>query len=296
MSMAVERKENISGPSDKAAFAFVQALAQEMSGGKIEIPSFPDVAVRIRQVLADENCNAAQVAKVIGAEPGMSAKILQMANSAALNTAGVKINDLKGAVARIGFANVRTVSLAYAMQQIRNAPALAPIRQPLNELWAHSVKMASLAFVAARRWSNVNRDQALLAGLMHGVGKVYILARSTEHPDLFNDPARFQQILNDWHAPIAKAVLESWDISRDIVEAVGAYEELDRRGEFDPDLIDVLTIAERLVSTYKDPEVMEAALAEAGASKRMGLTSESVQKVLKETADELASLNAALGG
>jgi HD-like signal output (HDOD) protein len=294
--MAVERKENISGPSDQAAFAFVQALAQEMSGGKIEIPSFPEVAIRIRQVLADDSCNSAQVAKVIGAEPGMSAKLLQMANSAALNPGGAKITDLKNAVARIGFANVRTASLAYAMQQIRNAPALASIRQPLNELWEHSIKMAAMAFVAARRWANVNRDQALLAGLMHGVGKVYILARSTAHPDLFADPARYQQIVGDWHAAIAKAVLESWDISPEIIEAVGAYEQLDRRGDHDPDLTDVLTIADRLVALQGDPEVMEVQLAEAGATRRMGLTPESIQKVLAETADELASLHAALGG
>jgi HD-like signal output (HDOD) protein len=294
--MAVERKENIQGPSDRDAFAFVQALAQEMSAGKIEIPSFPDVAVRIRQVLADDNCTSAQVAKVVGAEPGMTAKLLQMANSAALNPSGHKITDLKGAVARIGFANVRTASLAYAMQQIRNAPALAPIRKPLNELWEHSIKMAAMAYVAARRWARVSPDQALLAGLMHGVGKVYILARSAEHPTLFADPARYQQVVDDWHAAIAKAVLESWDIAPDIIDAVGAYEHLDRRGDHDPDLTDVLTIADRLVALQNDPAVMEAQLAEAGASRRMGLTSESCQKVLEETADELASLHSALGG
>ncbi len=294
--MAVERKENIAGPSDKEAFAFVAALAQEMSGGKIEIPSFPDVAIRIRQVLADDNCNSAQVAKVIGAEPGMTAKLLQMANSAALNPSGKKITDLKNAAARIGFANVRTASLAYAMQQIRNAPSLAPIRQPLNELWEHSVKMAAMAFVAARRWARVSPDQALLAGLMHGVGKVYILARSAEHPKLFADPASYQRIVDDWNAAIAKAVLESWDISTDIIDAVGAYEQLDRRGEHDPDLTDVLTIAHQLVLFHKDAAIMEAQLAATGASKRMGLTPESCQKALEETADELASLHAALGG
>jgi HD-like signal output (HDOD) protein len=294
--MAVERKENIQGPSDRDAFAFVQALAQEMSAGKIEIPSFPDVAVRIRQVLADDNCTSAQVAKVVGAEPGMTAKLLQMANSVALNPGGNKINELKSAVARIGFANVRTASLAYAMQQIRNAPSLAPIRKPLNDLWEHSVKMAAMAYVAARRWARVSADQALLAGLMHGVGKVYILARSAEHAALFADAARYQQIVDDWHAAIAKAVLESWDIHPDIIEAIGAYEQLDRRGDHEPDLTDVLTIADRLVSCQSDPALMEAQLAEAGASRRMGLTSDSVQKALAETADELASLHTALGG
>jgi hypothetical protein len=37
-----------------AAFAFVSELAQEVSKGKVELPSFPDVAVRVRKVLADE--------------------------------------------------------------------------------------------------------------------------------------------------------------------------------------------------------------------------------------------------
>jgi len=294
--MAAERQENIAGPSNKAAFAFVQMLAQEMSAGKIEIPSFPDVAVRIRQVLSDDNCNSGQVARVVSAEPGMTAKLLQMANSVAMNPAGTRITELKGAIARIGFSNVRTASLAYAMEQIRKAPALAPIRKPLNELWERSVKVAAMAYVAARRWARVSPDQALLAGLMHGVGKVYILARSASHPDLFADAAVCEQIMADWHAAVAKAVLESWDISPDIIAAVEQFEQLDRDGDEEPDLTDVLTIADRLVTLQADPQIMEAQLAEASASRRMGLTPESCQKVLEETADELASLHAALGG
>jgi hypothetical protein len=35
------------------AFAFVQQLAAELSKGKVELPSFPDIALRIRKVLAD---------------------------------------------------------------------------------------------------------------------------------------------------------------------------------------------------------------------------------------------------
>ena len=289
--MAVERKENIAGPSNQEAFAFVQALAQEMSAGKIEIPSFPDVAVRIRQVLADDNCNSGQVATVVGAEPGMAAKLLQMANSAALNPMGSKITELKAAIARIGFSNVRTASLAYAMEQIRKAPELASIRQPLNDLWDRSVKVAAMAHVAARRWARVSPDQALLAGLMHCVGKV-----STNFPNLFADPAAYERIVTDWHAAVAKAVLESWEISPDVVGAVEHFEQLDRDGDEDPDLTDVLTVANQLVTLQDDPDVMEAQLAEVSASRRLGLTRESCEKVFEETADELASLHAALGG
>ena len=98
--MSAQHQGNIAGPSNQAAFAFVQSLALEMSAGKIEIPSFPDVAVRVRKVLSDENCSATQIARVVSAEPAMAAKLLQMANSVALNPNGSKITELKSAIAR----------------------------------------------------------------------------------------------------------------------------------------------------------------------------------------------------
>ncbi len=294
--MSAQQQGNIAGPSNKDAFAFVQQLALEMSAGKIEIPSFPDVAVRIRKVLADENCDTGQIAKVVSAEPAMAAKLLQIANSAALNPNGKKITELKSAIARIGFSNVRTASLAYAMDQIKNAPALAPIRKPLNELWERSVKVAAMAFVVARRWTKVNADQALLTGLMHGMGRVYILTRAVNHPALFSDAAAYQQIVRDWNTSIAKAVLESWEIAPEIVDAVEHYEDIERTGGGVPDLTDVLTIANLLVSFYAEPTALEIHLKQTTASARLGLTAEGVKKALEETSGELVSLRQALGG
>lgn len=293
--MSAQHQGNIAGPTNKDAFAFVQSLALEMSAGKIEIPSFPDVAVRIRRVLADENCDTGQVAKVVSAEPAMAARLLQVANSAALNPNGTRINELKTAIARIGFANVRSVSLAYAMDQIKNAPSLLPIRKPLNDLWERSVKVAAMAHVVARRWTKVNADKALLAGLMHGMGRVYILTRAVKHPSLFSDAETYQQIVRDWNTSIAKAVLDSWEIAPDIIEAVEHYEDLGREGSGAPDLTDVLTIANLLVSFHSDPAQLEIQLQETAASVRLGLTPETCQKALQETAGELASLRQALG-
>jgi HD-like signal output (HDOD) protein len=294
--MSAPHQGNIAGPSNKAAFAFVQSLALEMSAGKIEIPSFPDVAVRVRKVLADENCSAAQIARVVSAEPAMAAKLLQMANSAALNPNGNKITELKSAIARIGLSNVRSASLAYAMDQIKNAKELAPLRKPLHDLWERSVRVAAMSYVVARSWSKVNADQAMLAGLMHGMGRVYILTRAVKHPDLFNDPTTYQQIVRDWNAQVAKAVLESWEISQDIISAVEHYEVLDRAGTGEVDLTDVLTIANVLVSFQSDLPALEMRLKETSAAFRLGVNAEAIHKVLQETAGEIASLRSALGG
>ena len=108
--------------------------------------------------------------------------------------------------------------------------------------------------------------------------------------------AAYQRIVAEWHAPIAKLVLESWDIAPDIVAAVEHFEQLDRDNPGEPDLTDVLTIANLLVSFGQDPEALEAQLVGTSATQRMGLSQASVTTVLQESAEELASLHAALGG
>src|SRR5690606_28700877 len=222
--MPAERQENNVRPGHWDAFAFVKELAAEASAGRIEIPAFPDVAMRIRRVLADDNCDAGKVARVVSAEPALAARLLQMANSAAFNSGGARVTELKGAIARLGFCNVRTASLFYAMQQLRNAEELEPIREPLNALWERSVKVAAMAFVAARSWTRLSPDRGLLTALLHAVGRLSIITRHANHPGLFADVAAYQHIVSRRQARIARLVLESSEMVRDVVEAVEKYE------------------------------------------------------------------------
>ena len=92
--MSAEHQGNISGPTNKAAFAFVQALALEMSAGKIEIPSFPDVAVRVRKVLADENCSAMQIADSAQTIPSMSRSSLSVASGCVLTSSASRTRSI----------------------------------------------------------------------------------------------------------------------------------------------------------------------------------------------------------
>src|SRR5918995_5914804 len=114
MSSSVMKNENTTAPAadSAAAFAFVTELAKEVSSGKVELPSFPDVAVRVRKVLADEHVSNEQIARVVGSEAGLAARVFTLANSAALNRAGRSVSDLKMAVNRIGHNNVRTAAVS----------------------------------------------------------------------------------------------------------------------------------------------------------------------------------------
>src|SRR6188474_1995373 len=96
------------GVSGDASFAFVQALATELSSGKVELPGFPDIVLRVQNALADENVSTDKVVKVLGTEPVLSGQLMSVANSVALNPSGRSITDLRTAVARVGLNTVRT--------------------------------------------------------------------------------------------------------------------------------------------------------------------------------------------
>jgi HD-like signal output (HDOD) protein len=135
--------------SDHEAFAFVQDLAAELSGGKVELPSFPDVALRVRQVLADPEVVPERVVRVVSSEPALAAKLLQIANSAALNVSRKQVTELRSAVTRMGFNVVRSAAIAFALSQLQKASALKGLEKPLRELWARSAGVAAMSYVVA---------------------------------------------------------------------------------------------------------------------------------------------------
>ena len=174
--------------------------------------------------------------RVIGSDPVLATQLIRMANSAALNPGSTPITDLRARRSRaLGIDTVRTATIAFAIQQLREAPALRGLEMQLGVLWRRSVQVASLCCVVARRLTNVNPDTALLAGLLQGIGRLYILTRASRHRSLFSDAAAYQAIEQDWHLSIAAALLENWGIADEIVQAVHESENFERetRGAHD---------------------------------------------------------------
>jgi HD-like signal output (HDOD) protein len=283
------------GAERDVAFTFVQALAAELSGGKVELPGFPHVVMRIQRVLSDETTDAARIVRVIGGEPVLASQLIRMANSAALNPTGQPVADLRSAVTRVGVDTVRTATIAFAMRQLREAPTLRGLETQLGLLWRRSVQMASLCYVIARRLTSVNADSALLAGLLQGIGRLYILTRASRHRSLFSDPAAYQTIEHDWHLSIAAALLENWGIAEEIVQAVHESENLERETRGAPTLTDVVVVGTLLAELNGDPGALAAQVQCAKPLQRLRLDQLACERFLSESASEIEALRDALG-
>lgn len=278
------------------AFEFVRALATELSAGRVDLPSFPEVAIRVRRVLADEHSNLEKVVRVVGSEPALAARLLRIANSASLNTLGRQITDLRTAINRMGYNMVRSASMSFAMAQIRNNNKLAGVKPYLDELWERSTLVAAIAFVLARKCTRINADEAMLTGMMHGIGKLYVLTRVADHPELFDSAATVNRIIDEWHAQIGRAILENWEFAEEMVAAVGDQDDVDREGAESADLRDVIAVANLMASFATDDEGLQVASAGRASIARLGLDHEKMTAILQDTAVEVAALRSALGG
>ena len=287
-SAACEREADV-------AFTFVQALATELSGGKIELPGFPHIVMRVQKVLGDANADAGRIVKVLGSEPVLASQIIRVANSAALNPAGARVTDLRAAVARVGLDTVRSATIAFAMRQLRDAPLLKGLEAPLGVLWRRSVLVASLSCVVARRLTTVNPDTALLAGLLQGIGRLYLLTRASGHRTLFADQASYQAIEQDWHLSIAAALLENWGIADEIVQAVHDSENLERDTRGPLTLTDVLIVGAILAEHHNQPQVLQAQVHCAKPLQRLRLDAAACEAFIAESATDIESLREALG-
>ncbi|MDP8986036.1 MAG: HDOD domain-containing protein [Pseudomonadota bacterium] len=277
------------------AFEFVRSLAAELSAGKVDLPSFPEIAVRVRRVLSDPKSSVDQVARVVGSEPALAARLMRLANSAALNRSGRPVADLRTAINRLGHNMVRSAAIAFAMAQIRNANRLVGLEHYLNDLWQASTRVAALAYVLARTCSRVNPDEAMLGGMMHGIGKLYVVTRAVSHPELFSDKPMLDRIVNDWHAAIGKAILENWDFSEEMAEAVGEQQNHGRDPPAAADLRDVIAVAVVMAAHFPDLPGLEKALGEVPGALRLGLDRDKTPAVVQGCIAEVSALNDALG-
>ena len=281
-------------PGDDVAFTFVQALASELSGGKVELPGFPHIVLRVQRVLSDISADATRIVRVIGGEPTLAAQLMRMANSAALNPANAPVTDLRAAVARVGLDTVRSATIACAVQQLRAAPILRGLEKQLDAQWQRSILIASLCHVIARRLTRVNPDTALLAGMLQGIGRLYILTRASGHRALFADEASYQTIEQDWHLSIAAALLENWGFTEEIVQSVHESENHARDSRGTAGLADVVAVGVLLAEHHQQPHIIRAQVNCAKLLQRLQLDQAACESFIAESAQEVTALREAL--
>ncbi|MEO1202877.1 MAG: HDOD domain-containing protein [Pseudomonadota bacterium] len=226
---------------------FLQQLAQDLNSRDIKLPSFPDVVINIRTALEDPTCSSERLGDVVRTDPVLVARLLIAANSAYHNRAGIEIVDLNLAISRLGFEVVRNTAITLAVEQLFNATEYEDLRESMQAIWQGSLSMASMSFVIAQKAQGINSDNAFLGGLLHDIGKLYILTRARQFPNLMGEEATLNSLLEQWTPSVGRSIVESWGFAEEIAESIEAADNVVDDSGSPATLVDVVHAADTVL-------------------------------------------------
>ncbi len=208
-----EVAELLYGEGDDAQSLFIK-FAEAVAADRVHLPSLPTVAVHVRQAI-NADVGARELARIINNDAAIATKILRTANSPLYRGANAcaTVND---AVARIGINNAQQVVTAFAMQEVFNAKAPA-LKQRMAGLWRHTQSIASGAFVLARSLGLRDSEGAMLAGLLHDIGAVAVLAYVEGFPNVWRDEQTLGRVLDDLKGEAGAMLLGRWGFDASLV-------------------------------------------------------------------------------
>jgi len=271
---------------------FLNSLLTDLENDNLVLPTLPEVALKVRDTLEDDDVSLNKVSEVISTDAALSARLIQVANSPLLR-ASQPIDSLLGAISRMGFTMVKNLVTSMVMEQMFQATSDTTDSR-LRATWEHSTQVAAISHALCSEMTKLPADQAMLAGLVHDIGVLPILSRAEECPEILDDEAKLDEIIQKAHATIGAAILKKWNFSDEIVAVAKEHENLSRDHDGDADYIDIVLVA-NLQSLFGSahPHTKED-WSKIPAFTKLGLEPEIID--MDEAAEKMDAVKAALGG
>lgn len=237
--------------------------------GLKSIPSLPVVYDELMAELQSEDSSTARVGTIISKDAGMTAKILQIANSAFLGLR-CHISNPAQAVCMIGMDMVRALVVSvHVFSQFEGQPS---VNARWQDLWEHSVAVATLAkkIAASQKAIKIVTEDSFTAGLLHDVGKIILLAEMpSEYGAIIDRLVDTSLSLADLerekfgctHADVGAYLIGLWGLPHSLTQAVGFHDRpaLCVENRFSP--LTATHVADAIVSEkHRSPTTQDIAL------------------------------------
>jgi HD-like signal output (HDOD) protein len=244
------------------AAEFANELQACLTADEIDLPSLPDVVLKIRDALARDDVDLNRLAELAGADPALAARLMKIANSALFSRSNLPPTNLHDAVVRLGSRMVRNTAIAIAAQQVFIGYSTGSIRTEIGRVWRHSVYVAALTHILlSLKRTEIPPEDGFLAGLLHEVGTLFILLRSKDREELWAQPDALQAIIRAWQARMGAKIVAQWEFSPALIEAVRDQDTRDLSCDLPIALADVVCIANYLADTSEQTDDLDAMVA-----------------------------------
>jgi HD-like signal output (HDOD) protein len=267
----------------------------------IELPTIPEVLVKLNDVIARPDTSAPDVAKVIGADPAVSTNILRIVNSAyyGLQT---RVASVSLAVSVLGFNMTKKVALKAAVFSV-----FAKRREPLQNFdpagfWKHAVfvGVAARALVArSPAFARTHPEDAYIAGLLHDIGKIILMEKiAPRYLETLRKAAQQGRCESDveredfgfTHADVGSVLAIKWSLPEDLATAV-RYHHAPSKDPFHRPLSSLIHVADHLAWRNGTPSTVGtvASALDDTAFEQIGLDRKAVDELQDQIREDFAA-------
>jgi len=226
----------MSNLADKVQRELILAIEND----QLVLPTLPEVALRVREAAEDPDIAIPALAKVIGNDTALTARLIKVVNSPLLRT-NREINDLQAAISRLGINYTCNLATGLAMEQMFQATTDVVDRK-MREVWNRSTEVAAISHVLCRNFTRLPADQATLAGLVHQIGVLPILTYAEEHSALLSDSISLNHVIERIHPSVGEKILRTWDFPEPIAVVPSQHANF-TRDSAKVDYVDIVQVA-----------------------------------------------------
>ena len=275
-------------------------LFEDLMNDRLELPSMPDIAVRVQEAIVQREAGPAELARLLQADPVVAARLMQAANSAAYG-GHQPVDALQPAITRLGLTATREVVTAVALKSVFHSKN-PNLNKRMVELWMHSSLVAATTQVLARKLRAFSADRGLLAGLVHDIGVIPMVSNAARYPELVRDPVLLEDTIREYRGQVGAMILRRWNFPEDMITVPLAAEDWMRETDAaDGDYGDLVLVAQLQALTGGPgggPEGLPA-LSETSAYHRLGLEALGITDsatLMQEAREEIAEAQGLLIG
>ncbi|MBC3910968.1 MULTISPECIES: HDOD domain-containing protein [Undibacterium] len=197
-----------------------KSIAAEVNRGDIVFPTNVEASLKLQRILDDPDCHIDTAAKLIMADPLLSARTVAIANSAAYRRSTNEITHVRLAVNRLGFRTLKAMLAAVIVRQLNSKVTDPVLKAKADRLWEHSAHVSSLAQVIAKQVTRVDPETAMFAGIVHEIGGFYLISRAEEFPGLLDGEPEIW--IEYGERMIGRGIMRQLNIPESVMNAVEA--------------------------------------------------------------------------
>ena len=224
----------------KIADAVREEVIAAIREDRLQLPTLPEVALQVREAAEQEEISAAGLAAVIDCDPGLSVRVIKVANSP-LYRGTRTLDTVASAVSRLGIKQSASLVTGFAMQGMFQATNEI-IDKKMRLVWSQATQVAAICGVLARNFTRLKIDQALLAGLTHNIGALPVLTFAEDNDGFIVDSFTLDAVIDELHGELGALILHNWQFSEELAAVPATYTRYDY-GSHPTNYIDVVMVA-----------------------------------------------------